>query len=270
MTELAPQERPKRSPGLIAWLLVLLTLLAVAGAWFAFHPGFQWGQNGAQWAAAMPEGEFERRVRAYLLEHPEVIAEAISRLESQQGAQDAAEVQAVLKSRADEIFLDPDSPVGGNPDGDVTLVQFFDYNCPYCRQVAPLLLEAVAADPNLRTVFKEFPILGPNSAFAAKAALAAHKQGKYLPFHDGLMKTRGVTDERKVLDVAAAAGLDVDRLKADMQAPAIQTLLDRNLDLARALRINGTPGFAVGDKVAVGTTDLRGLQALISEARNGR
>src|SRR5262249_40797347 len=189
-----------------------------------------------------------RRVRGYVVENAEVIAEAISRLESQQGAQDPAEVQAVLKSRADEIFLDPDSPVGGNPDGDVTLVEFFDYNCPYCRQVAPLLLEAVAADPNLRTVFKGFAILGPDSASAAQAALAAHKQGKYLPFHDGLMKTRGVTDERKVLDVAAAAGLDVDRLKADMQAPAIQTLLDRNLDLARALRINGTPGFAVGDK----------------------
>jgi len=270
MTELPPQERPKRSPRLVPWLLVPLTLLAVVGAWFAFHPGFRWGPSGAHLAAAMPKDEFERRVRAYLLEHPEVIAEAISRLESQQGVQEATEVQAVLQSRAGEVFRDPDSPVGGNPDGDVTLVEFFDYNCPYCRQVAPLLLEAVAADPRLRVVFKEFPILGPNSAFAAKAALAAHKQGKYLAFHDGLMKARGVTDERKVLEVAAAVGLDVDRLKADMEAPAIQGLLDRNLDLARALRINGTPGFAAGDKVVMGATDLRGLQALISEARNGR
>src|SRR5262249_47860707 len=167
-----------------------------------------------------------RRVRGYVVENAEVIAEAISRLESQQGAQDPAEVQAVLKSRADEVFRDPDSPVGGNPDGDVTLVEFFDYNCPYCRQVAPLLLEAVAADPRLRGGFKEFPILGPNSAFAAKAALAAHKQGKDLALHAGLMKARGVTDERKVLEVAAAVGLDVDRLKADMEAPAIQGLLE--------------------------------------------
>jgi protein-disulfide isomerase len=179
-------------------------------------------------------------------------------------------VQTALKSRADEVFRDPDSPVGGNPNGDVTLVEFFDYNCPYCRQVAPLLLEAVAADPRLRVVFKEFPILGPNSVFAAKAALAAHKQGNYLAFHDGLMKSHGALDERKVLEAAAAAGLDVDRLKTDMEAPTIQALLDRNLDLGRALRLNGTPGFVVGDGVFAGARDLKGLQALISAARNGR
>lgn len=267
MTELALQERPKRSPKLIALLLALLTLLAVIGAWFPFHPGFRGGQGGA---AAMPKDEFARRVRAYLLEHPEVIAEAIGRLKSQQGAQEATEVQTALKLRADEVFRDPDSPVGGNPDGDVTLVEFFDYNCAYCRQVAPLLLEAVAADPKLRVVFKEFPILGSNSAFAAKAALAAHKQGKYLAFHDELMKARGVLDERKVLEAATAAGLDVDRLKTDMEAPTIQAVLDRNLDLARALRINGTPGFVVGDGVFAGARDLKGLQALITEARNSR
>jgi protein-disulfide isomerase len=270
MTELAPQERPTRSRGLIAWLFGSLTLLAVVGVWPAFHPGLRGWQSGARLATAMPKDEFARRVRAYLLEHPEVLVEAISRLKSQQGVQEATEVQTALKSRADEVFRDPDSPVGGNPNGDVTLVEFFDYNCPYCRQVAPLLLEAVAADPRLRVVFKEFPILGPNSVFAAKAALAVHKQGKYLAFHDGLMKSRGVLDERKVLEAAAAAGLDVDRLKTDMEAPTIQALLDRNLDLGRALRLNGTPGFVVGDGVFAGARDLKGLQALISAARNSR
>jgi protein-disulfide isomerase len=270
MTELAPQERANRSLGLIVWLLVLLALLSVFGTWLVFHPGLRWGQSGAHLAAAMPKDEFARRVRAYLLEHPEVIAEAISRLKSQQDEQEAREVQITLKSRADEVFRDPDSPVGGNPDGDVTLVEFFDYNCPYCRQVAPLLLDAVAADPKLRVVFKEFPVLGPNSVFAAKAALAAHKQGKYLAFHDGLMKARGALDERKVLEAATAAGLDVDRLKTDMEAPMTKALLDRNLHLARALRINGTPGFVVGEAVFAGARDLNGLQVLISEARNGR
>ena len=168
------------------------------------------------------------------------------------------------------MFRDPDSPVAGNPTGDVTLVEFFDYNCPYCRQVAPLLTEAQAADPRLRVVFKEFPILGPGSTFAAKAALAAHKQGKYVAFHDRLMKGRGAVDEAKVLEAAAAAGLDVDRLRAEAAAPAIQAMLERNLDLARALRINGTPGFVVGDTILVGATDLKGLQALINRTRNGQ
>ena len=253
----------------IAWSILPLLLMIAAGAWFALGTGFRSGHRSAILSASMPKDEFEQRIQAYLLDHPEVIVESLNRMEERQRASAETEVQAIIQSRADELFRDVDGPIAGNPNGNATLVEFFDYNCPYCRQVALLLLEAMAADPNLRIVFKEFPILGPNSAFAAKAALAAHKQGKYLPFHDGLMKARGVTDERKVLDVAAAAGLDVDRLKADMQAPAIQTLLDRNLDLARALPINGTPGFAVGDKVAVGATDLRGLQALISEARSG-
>ncbi|SRR6266508_772195 len=270
MNELAPQARLKRSPRLVGWLLVPLILLGVIGAWFAFDPGFRSRHSGARVAADMPKDEFERRVRAFLLDHPEVVVEAINRLEARQGAQEATEAQAVLKSRADEVFRDPDSPVGGNPDGDVTLVEFFDYNCPYCRQVAPLMLEAEAADPKLRLVFKEFPILGANSTFAAKIALAAHKQGKYLALHHALMKVRGTVDEAKVLEAATAAGLDVDRLKAEAEAPAIQAMLERNLDLARALRINGTPGFAIGDKVFTGATDLKGLQALIGEARNGQ
>ena len=106
-------------------------------------------------------------------------------------------MQAVLKSRADEIFRDPDSPVGGNPDGDVTLVEFFDYNCPYCRQMVPVMAQAESADPQLRIVYKEFPILGPNSKLAAKAALATRKQGKYLAFHKALYQVRGTVDPSK-------------------------------------------------------------------------
>src|SRR6266545_7326669 len=220
MSELTPQARPKRFPGLVPWLLVLLTLLAVVGAWFALHPVFPWAPSGTQWAGAMAKDEFERRVRAYLLEHPEIIAETISRLESQHAAQAATEVQAALKARADEVFRDPNSPVGGNPNGDITLVEFFDYNCPYCRQMVPVMMQAETADPQLRVVYKEFPILGANSTFAAKIALAAHKQGKYLALHHALMKVRGTVDEAKVLEAATAAGLDVDRLKAEAEAPA--------------------------------------------------
>jgi protein-disulfide isomerase len=270
MTELAPQARPKGSQRLVPWLLVLLTLLAAVGAWFAFRTGFPWPPRGTHWAAAMPKDEFERRVRAYLLEHPEIIAEAISRLEAQHAAQAATQVQAVLKSRADEVFRDPDSPVGGNPNGDITLVEFFDYNCPYCRQMVPVMMQAETADPQLRVVYKEFPILGPNSTLAAKAALAVHKQGKYLAFHRALFQVRGAIDASKVTEVAATVGLDAERLKADMADPMIAALIEKNLALARALRIDGTPGFVAGSQILRGAIDLKALQAFIQEARGSR
>jgi protein-disulfide isomerase len=215
----------------------------------------------------MPQDEFEQRVRTYLLEHPEVIADAINRLQERQAQQDTAQVTAELKAHADEVFRDPDSPVGGNPEGDVTLVEFFDYNCPYCRQMAPLMVQAEGEDPQLRIVYKEFPILGPGSVVAAKAALAANKQGKYVAFHRALYQIRGPVEESKVLDAAATMGLDVDRLKADMQDPAIAGVVDRNLKLAQALRISGTPGFVIGDQILVGASDLKTLQAVLQTVR---
>src|SRR5215471_6847303 len=261
MTELAPLERRKRFTRLIAWLLVLLTLLAVLGAWFAFHPGFRWGQTGAHWAAAMPKDEFEQRIQTYLLNHPEVLIESLNRMEQRQRASAETEVQAIIQSRADELFRDVDSPVGGNPNGNITLVEFFDYNCPYCRQMVPVMTQAESADSQLRVVYKEFPILGPNSKFAA------HKQGKYLAFHKALFQVRGAVDPSKVTEVAATVGLDVDRLKADTEDPAIAALIEKNLALAQALRIDGTPGFVAGRQVLRGAIDLKALQGFIQEAR---
>lgn len=161
-------------------------------------------------------------------------------------------------------------PLGGNPAGDVTLVEFFDYNCPYCRRVGKIMNAAERADPRLRIVYKEFPILGPNSLFAAKAALAAHKQEKYVDFHQALMADQGAANEQSVLKLAAEIGLDVERLKSDMKDPAIQSAIDRNLALARALHINGTPGFVIGEKILRGATDLKTLQGLIRRSRNSR
>jgi len=185
-------------------------------------------------------------------------------------AAEQTEVQSVLTSRSEEIFRDPNSPVDGNPAGDVTLVEFVDYNCPYCRQVAPTMAEVKSADPKLRIVYKEFPLLGPNSTFAAKAALAAHRQGKYLPFHKGLMQSRGRADQARVFDVASKVGLDVERMKSDLNDAAIAAAIEKNLALAQALRINGTPSFVIGDQVVRGTADLNTLQSLIGEVRKGR
>jgi len=261
------QSGPQSYSKIFGWMLLPLILLGVAGIGLASERRVLHPSKSVRVVAEMPQDEFEQRVRRYLLEHPEVIKEAIDRLEARQAEQDAAQVTTVLKEHADEIFRDPGSPVGGNPDGDITLVEFFDYNCPYCCQMAPLMTQAEAEDPQLRIVYKEFPILGPGSVVAAKAALAANKQGKYVAFHRALYQIRGPVEESKVLDAAATMGLDVDRLKADMQDPAIAGVVDRNLKLAQALRISGTPGFVIGDQILVGASDLKTLQAVLQTVR---
>jgi protein-disulfide isomerase len=191
----------------------------------------------------------------------------MQRYEARRAVAARDEIKIALAEHEVALLRDPASPVGGNPQGDVTLVEFSDYNCPYCRRVAPVLAEAEAADPMLRIVYKEIPILGPDSVYAAKAALAADRQGKYMAFHRALMSAKGVAAEGLILAIAAKLGLDVARLKADVEDPAIQAAIDRNLALSRALRITGTPSFVVGSEIARGAIDLEAMQALIREAR---
>jgi protein-disulfide isomerase len=245
------------------WLLLPALLVAAGAVWFVADPGFRTPAGPSEASSNIPQDEFDRRVRAYILENPEVLVEAMQRLQSRQRAAKASEAEAALDARADEVFRDAASPVGGIPDGNITLVVFFDYNCPYCRRVAPVMIEAETADSRLRIVYKEFPILGPNSLYAAKAALAAHRQGCYVAFHKALMQAKGTAHAGSVLAVAAKVGLDVARIRADMEDLAIQDAIDRNL----ALRITGTPGFVVGQRILRGATDLRTLQGLIREAR---
>ncbi|KAB2916384.1 MAG: DsbA family protein [Hyphomicrobiaceae bacterium] len=246
---------------------VAFVLISTVAAWLVLGPRPGEANRSIGSPAAMPDAEFERRVRAYLLGNPEIIAEALQQLERRQQLAEATEAQGALKMHAEELLRDPASPVGGNPKGDVSLVEFFDYNCPYCRQVAPHMAKAEANDPKLRIVYKEFPILGPNSTFAAKAALAAHRQGKYVAFHQALMELKGPTAEKTVLETAGRLGLDLDRLKGDMADPAIEAAINRNLALARALRINGTPGFVIGKEIVRGAMDLATMEGLIQQAR---
>ena len=175
---------------------------------------------------------------------------------------------AALGSRGKEVFEDPDTPVLGNPKGDVALVEFFDYRCPYCKQVEPSLEALLGEDRQLRLVLKEFPVLGPESVTAARAALAARKQGKYDALHRALMALKGQIDETTVLNSAAAVGLDVGQLKRDMAAPEIDAQLQKNSKLADALDIHGTPGFVVGDEIVPGAIGLNELKQLIEAARH--
>jgi protein-disulfide isomerase len=259
-------DQPKRSRRVSGWVALVVVVVAAIAAWVAFDPGFRSART-ALFAAGMSQDEFDRRVHDYIVNNPEVIIQSVQALQARQQREALTDTQDALKARAEEIFRDPDSPVDGNVRGDVTLVEFFDYNCPYCRKMAPLLIEAEAADPDLRIVFKEFPILGPNSEFAAKAALAAHGQGRYVDFHHALMAVKGTVNEESVLSAAKDIGIDIDRLKAEMQDPAIQVSIERNLALAATLRINGTPGFVIGDQILRGATELNVLQEMISQAR---
>jgi protein-disulfide isomerase len=229
-------------------------------------------QVNAQAAPAMSNevaelDQFERRIREYLLRNPEVIMEALGILKERQRAAETEGLKRTIAERSDEILNDPAAPVGGNPAGDVTLVEFFDYNCPYCRKVASTMVELEQSDRDLRLVYKEFPILGPGSQFAARAALASRKQRKYVRFHNALMQANQQVTEETVMDIARAIGLDTKRLEQDMQEPAIQDAIARNLQLANALRITGTPSFVIGERMVPGAVDLRTLQGLVAEVR---
>jgi protein-disulfide isomerase len=211
--------------------------------------------------------QIEGVIREYLLNNPEILVEAMRELERRQRAMAADQARAAITARQEELINDPDSPVGGNPEGDVTLVEFFDYQCPYCRAVAPDVNRLVDGDDGVRVVYKEFPILGPLSHYAARAALAAHRQEQYEPFHHALMGEPDRLSEERVLAIAADVGLDLDRLRRDMDDPGIAAALDRTRELASALGINGTPAFVVGEEIVPGAIGLDEMRELVRRAR---
>jgi protein-disulfide isomerase len=211
----------------------------------------------------------EQIVREYLMAHPEVLVEALTAYQEKQEAEQAEAQRQALVSRQDELFKNPTSPVVGNPQGDVTLVEFFDYQCGYCKSVHADVRRLLDSDGKVRLVLKEFPILGPASLTASRAALAAQKQGKYDALHNALMENRGQLDDDKIMRIAGSVGVDVERLKKDMQAPDIQDALQRNLRLAGELNIRGTPAFVIGDQIIPGAVSLERLKEMVAAGREG-
>jgi protein-disulfide isomerase len=208
-------------------------------------------------------------IHDYLMQNPDVLIEALRGAEDKINREADAKAETVLKERRSEIFADPATPVGGNPQGDVTIVEFFDYRCPYCKQVLPALQKLLKEDGKLRFVYKELPVLGPQSVAAAQAALAAQRQGKYEAFHSSMMAAKGQITEDTVYKVAGSVSLDGDRLKEDMAAPEIDKALKANLALANALNIHGTPGFIIGNQIVPGALDLETLKSMVADARKG-
>ncbi len=228
-------------------------------------------QSSVSENASLSEAE-QREVRALvrdtLLENPEILIDALRIYEQRQRQAEADRVGQALTTYQDALTNDPGDPVMGNPDGDVVVVEFFDYNCPYCRKVAEPLREAVEADGNIKLVMKEWPILGPESYFAARAALAAKRQNAYERFHFAMMERSGKLTQEQVLSLAESLGLDMARLQADMKSPEIDEQLQSVYDLADALGITGTPAFVVGEQLLPGAVPMSRLEQAVAAARD--
>jgi len=210
----------------------------------------------------------KKLVHDYLMEHPEVIIESLKALDARQQAGNESAQRQFIADHKDEIFNDPNTPIIGNPKGSVTIVEFFDFRCPYCKGMARELADLVRADGNIRLVYKDFPILGPTSGYAAKAALAAQRQGKYAELHLALMGYKGQLDDDMVINLARQVGLDIDLLRKDMERPEILTQIRKNEDLAMGLKITGTPGFIIGNSVVDGAMPIEKMKELVAQQRN--
>jgi len=213
--------------------------------------------------------KIESVVRDYILENPEIIIQAIQSLREREERDSRDRAQANLVKLQGELLNDPDTPVGANPKGDVTIVEFFDYRCGFCKRVFPDIVKLIDNDKNIRFVYKEFPILGPDSVTASKAGLAAWilDKSKYEAFHKIMMVAKGALPESQVMSYAAKSGYDTKALKKIMQEPRINALIEKNFNLAKALDINGTPAFIIGNEVIRGAVDLKTLKTLVSQAR---
>ena len=209
----------------------------------------------------------EAIIRDYILKNPEIIEQALRILEERQReAEKQQSLKAVLAHR-EELLNDPASPVGGNPRGSVTVVEFFDYRCPHCKRVAPDVKKLTQEDPDVRIVYKQLPVLGPDSELAARASLAAFAQGKHAALHEALMGQAGGLTMPVILELAAPTGLDVARLQADMEARGIRATIERDRALATALGITGTPSFVIGSELVPGAVPLATLKDLVAQAR---
>jgi protein-disulfide isomerase len=215
--------------------------------------------------------EIEGIVKNYLLQHPEVMQDVMAELEKRQKAAEAEKNRAAVADNNATIFSSPHQVVLGNPQGNVTMVEFFDYNCGYCKHALTDMLTLLKTDPNLKFVLKEFPVLGEGSVEAAHVAVAARMQDvtgkKYIEFHQKLLGGRGPADRARALAAAKEVGFDMARIEKDMASDEVKKTIDENLKLADLIGVNGTPSYVVGDEVVVGAVGLDALKEKIAAER---
>jgi protein-disulfide isomerase len=235
---------------------------AVLALFLAFAP-----PAAAQGFSPEQRDEIVRILREALARDPSILREALAAMQEQdEQARAEARLAAIRVERA-ALLRDPADPVRGNPAGDVTIVEFFDVRCAFCRRLHPEMEALLAADPGVRVVMKDLPILGPQSVVASRALLAAHRQGGYARLHDALLRLRGEPTEAAIQAEARRAGLDWPRLRRDMEDPAILARLEGNVALARRIGIDWTPALIIGDTVVPGAVDRATLAAAVAAAR---
>jgi protein-disulfide isomerase len=220
------------------------------------------------------QARVEEIIRNYLMTRPEILQEAIAELEKRQALAESEKHRKAVQEHAELLFNSPRQVVLGNPLGDVAFVEFFDYNCAYCKRALSDMMELMKADPKLKIVLKEFPVLGQNSMEAAQVSTAVRMQDKagkkYLEFHQRLMLGRGQADKARALAIAKEIGLDMGRLEKDMAGEEARAWIEESLRLAEALGLNGTPSYVVGPNVVIGAVGLSALREKVNTARCGK
>jgi len=199
--------------------------------------------------------ELGKIIKEYLLANPEIFLEAQSALESKMEKEQAEKLKVAIAENAGEIYRDPKADVAGNPNGDITVVEFFDYNCGYCKRGLHDVIKLVEGDPKVRVVFKELPILSKGSEEASRIAIAAGRQGKYWDMHKAMLEAKGQMNEANALAIATKLGLDIDKLKKDMASPEVEAEIKKSEALAKKMGVNGTPHFLVGDRAIPGAPE---------------
>lgn len=214
------------------------------------------------------KAEIETIIRQFLVEkEPETIAKAYEVLQQRQAQQQLEITKEGIKVHADRIYNDKNTPVLGNPKGDVTIVEFYDYSCHYCKLAQAEVKQLLDQDKNIRFLAKEYPILNEASAMAARAALASVKQGKFEKFHNMLFAFNGQLSETVIMDIAQRADLNVSQLKKDMNSKDVDNMISENRKLGAELGVRGTPMFIIGDSVHPGALKLEAMQKAVADAR---
>ncbi|MBL6953174.1 MAG: DsbA family protein [Alphaproteobacteria bacterium] len=252
-------------PTIVQRISLILTLVIIA-ALLPIAPALAADGKEAQQSTDLERSRIEQIIRNYLLDNPELLVEVMRKLEARQKREEEAGLVGKIMANRKALFASADDFVV-NPAGAIPVVEFFDYQCGYCKRFTPIVTRLLATDKTVRFVFKEFPILGKMSVVASRAALAAKMQGKYQAFHDAMMGLRRGLTEAMIYQTATDVGLDIDRLKKDMTRPEIMQTIQANRKLAEALGIRGTPSIVIGEQLAPGAISYEQLTALIEQAR---